>query len=285
MCFLIGAAKSGTTTLHEYLSRHPDLRCPVTKEPDFFANRTHRELGTSWYLALFQIHKDARILLDASTTYSRHPHTGLDPARQIRDTVVDPKFVYIMRDPVERAYSHYRHHMRTGVTMTFEQALQQSDEYIDTGRYADQIERYLRLFPKERFCFLLTEDLQADTHAAVAKVLAFLGLDADAIDTRDHVRKNVAGHEYFIKARTSDLLWRTPVLSSIVAATPPRPRRGLYRAFERSPIGRALARRHRVPAMHPRTRRRLAELYQEPNRRLARLIDRDLSHWTTPDQG
>jgi hypothetical protein len=120
---IIGSAKSGTTTLYECLQRHPNIFLPALKEPQFFSKNSVFEQGAAWYKALFAQAEDSQICGEASTTYTRWPHTP-DVPRRIMNLLPNPKFIYLMRNPVERAYSHYCHHMRFEVTMTFEEALQ-----------------------------------------------------------------------------------------------------------------------------------------------------------------
>ena len=107
---LIGAMKSGTTTLHAYLSRHPGLFLCTPKEPGFFSRDERYARGLDWYRELFTDAQPEQLCGEASTCYSRWPHFE-NAAPRIAADVPGAKLLYITRDPVERAYSHYRHLM------------------------------------------------------------------------------------------------------------------------------------------------------------------------------
>ncbi len=153
---IIGAAKSGTSTLFEYLNNHEEIFIPSRKELEFFCKDENFDKGLSWYKSQFANVKNNQICGDASTTYSRWPNKPNVPER-IYKNLREIKFIYIMRHPVARAYSHYVHHMRTGVTMTFEEALSKDDIYINCSKYWMQIERYLKFFDLKSFLFLTIE--------------------------------------------------------------------------------------------------------------------------------
>ena len=107
---VIGAMKAGSTTLHTYLSRHPDLYLHERKEPGFFSREERYARGIEWYRALFADARPDQLCAESSTCYTRWPHFA-DVAPRIRQHVPEVRFVYIMRDPVARAYSHYAHMM------------------------------------------------------------------------------------------------------------------------------------------------------------------------------
>ena len=103
--FIIGAAKSGTSSLFEYLCRHPEIYIPKIKETEYFSKPSVYNKGEEWYKKLFDEAKKDQLCGDASTTYSRWPHT-LDAPKLIAKSVPAANFIYNMRHPVERAYSH-----------------------------------------------------------------------------------------------------------------------------------------------------------------------------------
>ena len=108
--FIIGAGKSGTTSLWLYLNRHPDIALSRNKEPAFFVRPNFRE-DLDWYESLFE---PARIVGEASTVYTAHPVFDGVPER-IHSLVPTPKLIYLVRDPVERAISHYVEHISQGI--------------------------------------------------------------------------------------------------------------------------------------------------------------------------
>lgn len=276
--FLIGAAKAGTTTLHGYLNRHPGIFMSNPKEPEFFSHDENFARGMAWYSGLFGGASEGQLCGEASTAYSRWPHTA-DAAARIARAAPNARLVYILRHPIDRAYSHYAHDMREAVTMTFEQAIERSSLYIDASRYIDQLGRYLAHYPRERILCLLTEDLHADPAGALDRLQRFLGVEPRDLTGEGQIRDNVSGVEYYIRSRTTGKLRRIPGVAALADSLPPKARRRVFNAIAASPIGRKLRRGYHLPPMLPETRASLVELFREPNSRLAEYLGRELSHW------
>jgi hypothetical protein len=239
---VLGAQKAGTTALFAYLREHPDVTGPAWKEVSFFDR--HYARGLRWYRGNFPLGgRRAGAVGEASPSYVFHP---LAPER-VRATVPDARLIVLLRNPVDRAHSHYQHEVALGrETLSFEEALAREPErlageverltadpayfshawwnytYASRGRYAEQLERWLALFPREQLLLLLTDELGADPTGTYGRVLRFLG---------------VAPHDL-----------------------------GAYpRIFERE-----------YAPMQPETRARLGGSFAEPNRRLAELLGREL---------
>ena len=185
--YLIGAQKAGTTTLATLLDRHPQIAVSRPKEPDFFTGNWER--GWEWYAARFAPPPGSRVLLDASTSYSMAPIVpdGL-PSRldrvpeRIASSRGDARFIYILRDPIERAWSAYWHAVRAGWERDgFERAVQPNSLYIRGSRYSAQLLRYLSFFPPERFLCIDFRELRADALAVVDRCVTFLGLEPEPI--------------------------------------------------------------------------------------------------------
>jgi hypothetical protein len=220
---IIGAEKCGTTSLYKALCAHPDV-CPARrKEPHFFDY--HFARGETWYRAWFPFlwvralrrARRGRFLTgEASPDYIFHPHA----ARRAKQLLPQARLIAILRDPVERAFSHYQQQVRKGRDpLSFEEALareperveaplarMQRDEtlavesvtrfsYLARGRYAEQLERWLAHYPRERLLVLRSEDLLADPVATVRRALEFLGLDAGDDARIAAERRNVGGYE------------------------------------------------------------------------------------------
>jgi hypothetical protein len=184
--FLLGAQKAGTTQLASYLAQHPEICLASPKEPDYFTQ--HWEKGLGWYESVFA--DNSKCLIDASTSYSCAPlpkhftqdleaksaYSGI--AERIYNTSPQAKFIYIMRDPVQRAYSAYLHQVRAGIeNKTFAQSLQNNTYYMRTSHYAGQLDLYLEYFPISQFKFVFFEDFIRDPHEEVKKCFEFLALD------------------------------------------------------------------------------------------------------------
>lgn len=201
---VIGAQRSGSTTLFRHLSAHPRILPPLRKEIHYFDFQY--EKGPSWYLAHYPgvHHRLAGAGKARPVTFEASPYYMVHPLAPARVKAYDPrmKLVAILRDPVDRALSHYHHESRRGVeTLTFEEAIAAEPErlrgaarllqrsphyshchhhfsYLDRGRYGYYLERWLEHFPRQQLLVLRSEDLFQDADAAVNAVYAFLGLPA-----------------------------------------------------------------------------------------------------------
>ncbi|TCJ20786.1 sulfotransferase [Rubrobacter taiwanensis] len=200
---IIGAQKSGTTSLYRYLTEHPRVAPAATKQVDFFAHESFRR-GYGWYLAQFPQDRGKETLTgEASPYYMFHPHA---PRRVFE---FDPriKLIAILRNPVDRTYSHYQHQVRNWrEPLAFEEALEAEEarlrdetarlladetydsklhrrhSYLARSRYAEQLERWYAHFPREQLLVLNSEALFEDPEAALDRVSAFLDLPPLRLD-------------------------------------------------------------------------------------------------------
>ncbi len=284
--------KSGTTSLQEYLQRHPQIFMCTPKEPQFFSRDAVFARGIDWYRALFAKAQQGQLCCDASTCYSRYPHFG-DVAGRIRAHVPDARFLFIMRHPVERAYAHYRHLMEerdvTGQPMlSFEEALERIPEIIDTSLYRKQVDAFLVQFPRERFHFLTLDELREQPSCALESIQKFLGLPVLDLSVGGRIESNRSGSAIAVRS-SRNLLGRirqSPPLSRLIDALPTRIRQSA-REFLTSPrvaavIARGSARRSikSISEMAPGTRALLVERFAEPNREMAQFLGRSLPDWT-----
>lgn len=208
---ILGAQRAGTTSLYQYLTDHPLFVPPITKEIHYLDRHANR--SQTWYRANFPIgaynrlielrHGHRPVTGEATPGYLFHPAAAERMARFDADPSVDgaPKFVAVLRDPVDRAYSHYHHTRRAGwEPLPFEQALEAEDlrlagqfdmhrddpDHVDPiffrysykarGRYAEQLERWFDRFDRDRFLILSSQKLFDDPDATVRRVTDFLDL-------------------------------------------------------------------------------------------------------------
>ena len=179
---IIGAQKAGTTTLYNALNQHPEIYMPINKELNFYFKEKLFNKGIKYYKSLFQP-KGQQVMGEASPGYMCHP---LVPKR-IFETNKDVKIICVLRNPVDRAYSQFwdnkRHLTETG---SFENAFSKYSNYqqyesgkigyFTRGFYADYLERYYNLFPKENILLLKTEDLKNNFEESILICHEFLGL-------------------------------------------------------------------------------------------------------------
>jgi hypothetical protein len=197
---VIGAQRAGTSSLYRYLGSHPDVAPSARKEVEYLTRRYAN--GENWYRAHFPFAflARSRTAFEATPDYLFHPSA----AARASETVPEARLIALLRDPVERAWSHHGHMVRLGYeTLGFEAALEAEDDrsaadlariddphhdpkdllrfsYRARGRYAEQLERWYQRFPRERVLVLWSDDLFMDPATTYRRILEFLRL-------RDHV--------------------------------------------------------------------------------------------------
>lgn len=191
---VVGAMKCGTSALHSLLDRHPDVSMAPGKELNYFfgpdvpphddpqewwrEGQWHR--GVHWYAAQFDPGSPVRG--ESSPGYTDPSHPGV--ASRVRALVPDVRLVYLVREPLERALSQWRHHVRDGTEhRPVEEALcDPGSQYVDRSRYAERIRPFTDLFPATQLHVVVQERLQARTDREVRRVLAHAGADPDRWD-------------------------------------------------------------------------------------------------------
>ena len=179
--YLIGAQKAGTTSLAAVLSTHPTLALSQPKEPHFYTREWNK--GLDWYRSKFP-RKPGVVLLDASTSYSMAPlHAGSaslmnQVPERIHSMRPDARFIYLVRDPVDRAISSYWHAVRAGYeSRPLAECIEGSSFYLCGSYYNFQLEHFLRHFALERFLVISTREFATRPQDTVARCWRFLDLD------------------------------------------------------------------------------------------------------------
>ena len=205
---ILGAQKSGTTSLFQYLMQHHQIASSFNKEVHYFDWNYSR--GASWYRAFFPTRQHVarrerslgRYLCGEATPYYLfHP----DVPRRVHSLLPAAKFIVVLRNPVERAYSHYQHSVARGhETCSFEEAIDREPErllgeeekllreenyiskphirhsYFSRGCYADQLQRWLEHYPLESFVIVRADELGADPQRVCDAITGFLELPTQA---------------------------------------------------------------------------------------------------------
>lgn len=191
---IIGAQRAGTASLHDFLSAHPSVAPPSKKEVHYFSLNATRSLD--WYRSHFP--SGARVTGEASPYYLFHPRVPGQVARVLPEV----KIIVLLRNPIDRAHSHYTHERVFGrEPLEFEEALAREPErlageeerlisdpaynsfehqrysYLARGAYAEQLRRWLGHFPPERLFLVSSEEFRADPADTVLAVERFLGLE------------------------------------------------------------------------------------------------------------
>ncbi|MFO7971598.1 MAG: sulfotransferase [Desulfobacterales bacterium] len=293
--FIIGAARAGTTSLYYYLQQHPDIYMSPNKEPRFFAFEGQNELvgafgvrkispySNNWnqYLKLFEKAANEKAVGEASTLYLYH-HKA--PAK-IHSRIPDAKLIAILRNPVERALSHYLYNIRRGgePCSSFEEAVAAEEDrikmgwapyfhYRPMGRYAEQIERYFNFFPPDQLRIYLYEDMAADSLGVVKDIFKFLAVNSEFVPNVSVVY-NPSGKSKI--SFISKVLKRQFSIKSVTKRFIPKSLRSRISEWEQwrnvKPISK--------PSISPEFSKDLIDYYSEDILRLQEMIGRDLCHW------
>lgn len=290
--FIVGAAKSGTTSLWAYLKQHPEIAVPSEhkyKEPSFFSAHYRFRPDIETYLGLFAEANEKKAIGEASTTYLSSPES----AEFIHAIYPDAKIIMMLRNPVERAFSLYQWMIREGYEWLypFEKALSAEEDrmkneqfefhnpqyyynylYYYSGLYSEQILRYIERFPKEHIKFFLFDDLKQHAVQTVQELYKFLNVDANFVpQIKVHNKAQTplwATGQYFFRFGMSKKLKHYHISKPI--------RKWLtQRALALNlSLGRLSARK-----LHPATRRELLHRYQYDIRKTSQLIGRNLESW------
>ncbi len=187
---IIGAARSGTTSLHKYLESHPDIFMSAIKEINYFSNPGISVNGDDWYFRHFN-KANQKMIGEASTSYTV-AHHRTDVPEKIYNTLGDIKLIYLLRDPIDRLISHYVHHVHRGeVHLDFEDIVKEmKDPMLAQGLYDYQIREYERFFSVDNIFLLTIEQLKNEPELTVRKLYDFLGVDSQFIDDSVHRTHN-----------------------------------------------------------------------------------------------
>lgn len=283
---IIGAAKSGTTSLAKLLGKHPKICLGKRKEPEFFSHDENFNRGYSAYLENFSHSVPGQLTLDASTGYTRspqHPNT----ARRLFDAAPDAKLVYLLRHPVDRAYSHYVHrftkecHPGKPIDQSFEDFVKLDPMCVDSSDYRLQIQSYLDFFPRESLLLLFTEDLERSEGSVLEEVCRFVGVQYDEGIFADMQRNNVTSN--FLKSRVriqvTNRLKRIPGMQLLIKAMPRGPKEMIFGLLRRTSAFQAIERQFTPPPLRPEIRAELLHRYRDMTQWLEAFTGRSLDAW------
>ncbi|MEA2337365.1 MAG: hypothetical protein QOE82_1372 [Thermoanaerobaculia bacterium] len=266
---IIGAAKAGTTSLYHYMNEHPEAFMSPIKETNYFCwqempKRKIRVRTAEEYELLFDEVTTQHAIGEASPVYL----VCASAADRIAATLPHAKLIFSLRNPADRAYSHYLDRVR-GLRErgSLKKAMQPGTLYFDDGLYYALLLRYMERFPASQIKVILFDDLAATPLPVVQDLYAFLGIDASFQPalTRHNISK----------------LPRSPIVSALAG----RAAKVVHHLLPRSMRYTGLfTRAQRIlntdpPPLPPDLRRQMLDHYRDDIARTGALIGRDLSHW------
>ncbi|MFZ8805846.1 MAG: sulfotransferase family protein, partial [Candidatus Calescibacterium sp.] len=184
--FIVGVPRSGTTSLYEYLKRHPEVFMSPCKEPHYFARKDIYEFldeisppkiisDFKEYISLFEGGKGKKIRGEASAIY----FFSKSATREIYELIPDAKIIISLRNPIERALSHFKLDILHGIIIarSFCEAIRKRSLYLWMGLYYEHVKRYLETFPKQNVKIIIYDDLKNDTSSVMKDICRFLEID------------------------------------------------------------------------------------------------------------
>lgn len=296
---IIGAGKSGTTALFEYLNQHPDVFMPRVKETNFMSLEGKRSIpieedpemleyyphsvfDMETYLGLYEDCPDGITAGEASPMYLYKNDAHL----KIKEYCPEAKMIAIFRNPAERLYSRYLHLAREGIQpegwpeSVFDKSSiwWRRDDLLLEGYYYKHLSKFMETFPREQFKIFLYDDLRNNQKQVIYDIFEFIGVDPD-FEPDTSTEHNKSG---FIKNKfLNGLIGNDSPLKNFVAKVAP----GFVESLRRNDKlkGRVLEARNKNlvrPKYEAEIKKRITdEIYKEDLLKFEKLIGRDISHW------
>lgn len=269
---IIGAMKCGTTSLHQYLRLHPEIGMSRQKELHFFSALQNWDRGVDWYRSWFDPAKNVRG--ETSPGYTNFPRIAGVPER-MHGLVPDARLIYMVRDPVDRTLSHYRHMIaeRREERSIADVLADPGEPYTRRSLYHYQLEQYLPWYDVGRILVVQQEALLSDRARTLAEIFTWLGVDPAFRSLLFLYRR----HRSVRKRRKTDLgerLSRTAPMRAV--ARLPDPARWMVEDVVYWPVSRTVPKPHIDPA----TLKGFRELCREDANRLRRLTGRTFEGWS-----
>jgi len=283
--FIVGAPKAGTTSLYHYLKGHPEVFMSAIKEPNFFSydetvkqNLYHKEKGVGTFERYKNLFATAnghhRAIGEASVSYLFYPGV----AERIHQVVPEARIIISLRNPVDRAYSHYFMEHKLGyVNASMEDIVFKKtkhrfahlwyQQFVELGLYYEQVKRYLDTFGEDRVAIFIYEEIAQDMEASILHLLHFLKLDTA------HLPEVEGKFNTYSTPRNKffHFLYSQKQLRTIA--------RNLFPSERVEAIKNIFLTREKKFERKPETEAALREIYKPDIKKLEQLLNKNLSFW------
>lgn len=295
--FIVGAAKSGTTSLYNYLAQHPDVFFPNVKEPNFYADAEahnpsayvkpkkgkfyHNKIikDPAVYFSLFEEVKNQAVVADSSPSYLWDKKT----AARIYKDFPEAKIVMLLRNPVQRAFSQFLMDLKDGnqTEENFKQALLNDANtqpktwgiahlYTEIGLYHDQVKQYLDTFGNQQVKVVIYEDFIKDTAKHLKDICTFLNIDTSYIATIDY---NKVYNPYVVpKGKLSKFILTYKNKFGLLKLLVPK----FIKEYLNNEM---LFKQEKKPKMQPSDKAYLNSVFAPDILKLEHLLQKDIKHW------
>jgi hypothetical protein len=267
-----GASKTGTEWLRLCLREHPGVFIPGGPTLDFFSE--NYEKGGKWYRSFFEDAEPHQVTCEKSTSYFSHP---VAPKR-IHDWNEDVKLIFILRDPVERAYSHYCMKLKAGeVSEDIDREMTKGTPIVDEGFYFSNIKKYKKIFNIENIKINFFDDLKENDKKFLEDIFCYMGVE-------ETFRPSILGEKYHKRKKRSRFpsIYRALVKANKEMRRWSKIYRNIFEEIVKKGITRPI---HWVnnsedfPELPEETEARLKSMYENEVRGIRQLTGRDLPMW------
>lgn len=279
--FWIGPQKAASTWAYRCFREHPEIYVHEDENLSGIGGDAlhyfdmHYGKGHSWYQQFFEDYEHETVAGDTTPSYIRSP---MAPRRMAND-VPEAKLIACLRNPIDRAFSHYWHEKKKQkITFEFQEILENYDlfqNWLEPGFYYEQISTYLEYFDREQMLFMFMADLKEDEQNFISTVFHFLDVDAGFEPSVLDERVNQAGHKRDIKAK---IFREIAQICSRLGVKKYFTQDDNY-AIKKRITNFFLNKTEYEQGMAPGVRNELIELMTPDVRKLEQLVQRDLSHW------
>lgn len=282
--FIVGAPKAGTTSLFYYLNEHPEVYMSSIKEPNYFSwdeikkqNLYYKEKNITKleeYKKLFEGVKDEKAIGEASVSYLFYPTVP----QKIENMIPNAKIIIMLRDPIERAFSHYLMDLRLGyVNIPFGDIIYRKSnsrivslyyqQYVELGLYFGQIKRYIGTFGKEHVKIFIFDDLKNNVKKIISSLYSFLDVDRNFVPNLEE-KYNVfeIPKNNVIKPFYNSMIMRSCIKKILPDSY-------------KSKIKKAFFSNGRKPVIDEEIKNYLKNIYAEDRKKLEALLEINLNTW------
>jgi hypothetical protein len=267
---VIGAMKSGTSSLHNYLSMHPEIGMSLKKELDFFKSKIFISNGLDWYKNQFSDQYPFRG--ESSPNYTKyHDDSGI--AERMHKTLPNIKLIYLVRNPLERIVSHYVHNYSNGgESRALHEVIENkvNNKYLETGLYMFQLKQFLKYYERDQILLIKSDDLKTKRAQTLSDIFLFLGARPDYHD----IRFEDVFHKSINKTRQRSFvrdLKKIPYLLRIISKITPQK---IFQRFTKKQV--------ETPVLSPHEKESLIKYYEDDINELEHFTKWDLSDWRNP---
>tara|TARA_B100000780_G_scaffold161416_1_gene112791 strand:- start:181 stop:1083 length:903 start_codon:yes stop_codon:yes gene_type:complete len=287
---IVGAAKCGTTSLHNYLKQHPDIFMSKQKEPHFLINsdigedRIHKAITVlEDYEDMFKTDSIYKYKGESSVMYLAFPEFSIKNIKKYLDP--DVKIIIMLRNPVERAFAGYLHNLRYNPSenLSFEEAFEKSEaryyqerditpdtRYLHVGNYYSQVESFMSMF-NDNVLVIMYEDYVNDIDLCLANVFDFLDIDKISVDTS---RRHMVGGWIFKRKFLRNLLIPKNNFKSLIKSF--LPNKKIRKAIKQKIMNMSTVEN---PSISKDMHKKLTEYYRKDIDNLSKLLNKELNCW------